>query len=439
MSGPLVSILIPTHNGERFLRAALRSALDQSHREIEVVVGDDASTDRTPEILAEVAAADPRVRVLRHERNVRAYDNTLRLIEAARGEYLKFLLHDDVLARDCVKELLRGMQAADDVSLAFSHRSFIGEDGRPLPAQPPPLGDRPGVIDGTVLGDLVLETCRNVIGEMSTVLFRRRDVLDPDLWELDGRRLTANGDVYLWLQLLGRGNAYYTPQTLSRFRMHGAQSSRDPQVVAAGARDWPLLIDWGHRHGFLADAGRQRRGYAEVVTMAAAVLGQVVGTPLQGAPLEALHLATARLVELDAAPEGGVDAPLPSRAHGTPLLQRFTQELDVWSRPRPLALAAPRPDAGEVDATVAALREVAATGAAEQLVLAVPEADVPRVVELVEAALTGGPDLDVDLVPAEDPAAALTVPWLAVAPHGSTWHRGRADAVWTFAVPADGG
>jgi hypothetical protein len=264
-------------------------------------------------------------------------------------------------------------------------------------------------------------------------------VLDPDLWELDGRRLTANGDVFLWLQLLGRGNAYYTPQTLSRFRMHGAQSSRDPKVVAAGARDWPLLIDWGHRHGFLADVGRQRRGYAEVVTMAAAVLCQVVGTPMQGAPLEALHLATARLVELDTAPQGDADVPLADRAHAAPLLQRFTQELDVWSRPRPLALAAPRPDAGEVDATVAALREVAATGAADQLVLAVPEADVPRVVELVEAALTGGPDLDLDLVPADDPAAALTGPWLAVAPHGSAWHRGRADAVWTFAVPAGGG
>jgi glycosyltransferase involved in cell wall biosynthesis len=52
VSDPLVSILIPTYNGERFLRPALRSALEQSYKNIEVVVADDASTDRTAEILA---------------------------------------------------------------------------------------------------------------------------------------------------------------------------------------------------------------------------------------------------------------------------------------------------------------------------------------------------------------------------------------------------
>jgi cellulose synthase/poly-beta-1,6-N-acetylglucosamine synthase-like glycosyltransferase len=72
VSAPLVSILVPTYNGERFLRLALRSALDQSYRDIEVIIGDDASTDGTADVLASVAAADARVRVVRHDTNVGA-------------------------------------------------------------------------------------------------------------------------------------------------------------------------------------------------------------------------------------------------------------------------------------------------------------------------------------------------------------------------------
>ncbi|MBN1091635.1 glycosyltransferase family 2 protein [Blastococcus sp. TML/M2B] len=98
MSDPLVSILIPTCNGEAHLRAALRSAREQSYRDVEIIIGDDASTDRTPEIIAAAAAEDDRIRVIRHETNGGGYDNLQSILEAARGEYVKYLLHDDVLA-----------------------------------------------------------------------------------------------------------------------------------------------------------------------------------------------------------------------------------------------------------------------------------------------------------------------------------------------------
>src|SRR3954447_6252717 len=75
VTDPLVSVLVPTYNGERFLRSALRSALEQSYRNLEIVVVDDGSTDRTPDILAATATADDRVRVVRRERNAGAYDN----------------------------------------------------------------------------------------------------------------------------------------------------------------------------------------------------------------------------------------------------------------------------------------------------------------------------------------------------------------------------
>lgn len=433
MTDPLVSILVPTFNGERFLRPALRSALEQSYREIEVIVGDDASTDRTPEILAAISASDPRVRVIRHESNLGAIDNPLRLLEAARGEYVKFLLHDDVLVTDCVRDLVRGMQSCPDVSLAFSRRSLINEDGRPVPGHEfPQLQDRPGTMDGRQLGDAALEQCTNLIGEFTTFMFRRAEVDVTGLWQVDGRHLDVLGDLKVSLHLLARGPAFYSPRVLSRFRIHPGQNTWNPRLAARGVRDWPRLIDWGVRQGFLAGPDQQRRAYAKALQMAAARVGQLATDPECGPALEAVYLSTVRLVELGGTLPVDPTEPLPRRAHGAAVLDRFRKELDVWTGDFAAALAAPALDPGEIGATVRAFRDVFAAGLTKQLLLAVPQPLVEQAVPLVEAALADGPDIDVELVPSDDPGRLLRDPWLAVAPRGATWHEGRASAIWAF-------
>ena len=433
MTEPLVSILIPTYNGERFLRPALRSALEQSHRTIEVIIGDDGSTDRTAQILAATAASDDRVRVITHERNLGPYANGLHLLEAARGEYVKFLLHDDVLATDCVRDLVRGMEASPEAALAFSHRSLINEDGRPVPGHAfPKFRDRPGLIDGWGLGDAVLESCTNGIGEFTTMLWRRTDLDLSGLWQVDGRRLDVLTDVKVALMLLTRGPAFYSPQTLSRFRMHPTQNTRDPWFIARGVRDWPLLIDWGVRQGFLQDPTRQRRAHAKALQMSAARVGQLADGTDHGPALEAVFLSTARLVELSAGHPIDLAQGFTGRVHGPAVLDLFRQELDVWSREYPVAVAAPTLDAGEVRGTVDALRDVLGAGVAKKAVAAVPGSLLDQAVPLFEAALAEGPDIDIDVVPADDPCALVDAPWLAVAPRNSSWHDGRATAVWSF-------
>lgn len=433
MTEPLVSILVPTYNGERFLRSALRSALEQSHLNIEVIVGDDGSTDRTAEILAAAAASDDRIHLIRHDRNVGPYDNLMGLLEAARGEYVKFLLHDDVLATDCVRELVRGMQASPEATLAFSHRSLINEEGRPVPGQPAAtLRDRAGLIDGRELGDAVLESCANYIGEFTTMLWRRSDLDLSELWEVDGRRLDVITDVKVALMLLARGPAFYTPRTLSRFRVHATQNGRMPWLIACAPRDWAWVIDWGVRQGFLQDADRERRAHTRVLEMAATRLGQLLEDAAHGPALEAVFLSTARLVELGAGEAPDPSSSFTDRVHGSGSLDRFRQELDVWSREYPVAVAVPRLDADEVRGTVVALREVLGAGVAKKAMAVVGPAVVDQAIPLLEAALADGPDIDIEVVPADDPGLLFDTPWLAVAPRGSTWHDGRATAVWRF-------
>ena len=435
MTDPLVSVLVPTYNGEHFLETTLRSALDQSHSELEVVVGDDGSTDGTPAVLARLEAEDPRLRVVRHDPNIGPLENPRDLLAQARGEYVKFLMHDDVLAPDCVRELVRGLQDHPQASLAFSHRVLIDEQDTPIQGHAfPRLAEGPGLLDGRELGDLVLMNCANVIGEPTTVLFRRADVTPEELWIVDGRTVDVLNDVQLWLLLLARGPAFYTPRTLSRFRQHPGQNTVNPRYVGRGERDWSRLADWGARNGFLADARHERRAHARALVEAAARVHQLIASDDYGAALEAAFLSTARLVELTR--ERAVSGDLAPRAHAPRSLERFTQELDVWTRTYPVALAAPGVDAAEVTATIASVRDVLAAGVARSAVLAVPPAHVERVAALAEAALAAGPDVDIDLVPTDDPGRLLPDPWLAIAPRGATWHHGRALAAWTFDVGA---
>src|SRR5574337_525468 len=93
---PRISVVMPTYNGERFLRAALESILGQSFRDFEVIVIDDGSTDSTPAILREFAAKDPRVIVLTNDHNLGIAGATNRGLAVARGEYIALHDHDDI-------------------------------------------------------------------------------------------------------------------------------------------------------------------------------------------------------------------------------------------------------------------------------------------------------------------------------------------------------
>jgi hypothetical protein len=432
---PLVSILIPTYNGERFLRQALRSASNQTHRHLEVLVGDDASSDGTAAVLAEAAAADARVRIIRHEQNVGAFVNPRILLEQAQGEFIKFLLHDDVLAPGCVHSLLKGMRSPS-VSLAFSHRTAIDDDGSAVAGFAfPQVRTTAGPLNGRELGNLVLENLKNVIGELTTCLFRRKDVEAEWLWQVDGRQLAALGDLSLWLRLLAKGDAHYEPRALSSFRIHAGQRSQVAPVQAGAARDWPLLIDWGRRQGFLSQAGQELRAHTRALANAAQIHGPLHADDAAMTVLEAVFLSTARLLELrGVVPVTDDSLHLAERAHAPAVLQVLAQQLDVRSSSAAVAVAVPRPDATEVDATVDAFREMETSGAAGRFVLAVGSDLVPAMTSLAESALARGRDITIELTSTEDATELLSERTIAVAPPGAAWHGGRCP-VWTITSP----
>jgi glycosyltransferase involved in cell wall biosynthesis len=127
-----VSIGLPVYNGERFLEDAIRSVLAQGWDDLELVVSDNASTDRTPEIIRDYAAMDRRVRPFRNPVNLGAAPNYNRTWNNSRGEYFKWLAHDDRLTERFVEQTVAALEAAPDAVLCSSVVEYIDGEGRQL-------------------------------------------------------------------------------------------------------------------------------------------------------------------------------------------------------------------------------------------------------------------------------------------------------------------
>lgn len=142
MSGPLVSVVIPVYNGERFIVAAVRSILAQTLRDLECIVVDDGSTDRTAELLAAEQAADPRLIVHRLPANAgfRAALNTGCAL--ARGELVARMDADDVSLPQRLEQQVAFLQAHADVGAVGSAIQVIDEHGTPgrIKSYPTPSG-----------------------------------------------------------------------------------------------------------------------------------------------------------------------------------------------------------------------------------------------------------------------------------------------------------
>jgi glycosyltransferase involved in cell wall biosynthesis len=134
---PRVSILIPCYNASATVVRAVESALAQTHRDLEVIVADDGSTDASLAVL-ERYRGDARVAV--HAEPHRGGNGTRnRLLELARGEFVQFLDADDELDPEKVEACLAAF--GEDVDVVFTDREFHGGDAGQMGRYPQPDGD----------------------------------------------------------------------------------------------------------------------------------------------------------------------------------------------------------------------------------------------------------------------------------------------------------
>jgi glycosyltransferase involved in cell wall biosynthesis len=128
MNSELVSIVMATYNGEKFLRQQMDSILGQTYQHFELIVVDDASTDNTLAILNEYASLDNRIHVFPAEKNLGLIANFERGLGLVKSEYIALSDQDDIFRMDKIDLLKAELGKHPDCDLVISDLSLIDED-----------------------------------------------------------------------------------------------------------------------------------------------------------------------------------------------------------------------------------------------------------------------------------------------------------------------
>ena len=209
MSTPTVSVVIPAYNADAYIAETIQSALDQTYRDLEVIVVDDGSSDET---MARVSAFGERVR-LHQQRNggvARARNTGVSL---ARGEWIAFLDADDLWLPTKIERQLAMAASA----MTFTDRYNIGDRGE--------LPEVQSVCQPMAGGDIFEALLRRGNFITTTSVLIRRALFN----ELGGFSVTFNGteDWDLWLRVAAEHDIAFCPEPLVRYRFHAAGISRN--------------------------------------------------------------------------------------------------------------------------------------------------------------------------------------------------------------------
>ncbi len=232
---PSVSVCIPVYRGERFLAETIQSVLDQTYRDFELVVLDNASPDRSGAIAR--SFADPRIRVEYNRVTLSQPRNWNRVVELARGPLVKLVCADDLLHPRCLEFQVAPMEADPGLAVVAARRHMIDEQSRVIVPRRG-LSGLTGVRTGVEVARRVVRNGANPIGEPGGVLFRREDFVAAGGWRADRTYIM---DLDLWMRLLQYGEFLGLPETLAAFRIgRGSVSSENSEHIVEEQR---LLVD----------------------------------------------------------------------------------------------------------------------------------------------------------------------------------------------------
>jgi glycosyltransferase involved in cell wall biosynthesis len=206
---PLVSVVLVTYNRANVLEDTLRSLLAQTLDDFELIVCDDASTDGTPDVMAEWAARDPRILYVRQPRNLKTAGNLRHGVALAKAELVAVLHDSDVYDPRLLERWVAALRACPEAAFVFNAYNQLDADGRIEVTHR-------NHFDSCVPGRVLLERCyfrrwhfdSPVWG---TVMFRKSKYLAVGGFDT---RFPFVADVDLYLKLAETNCVAYVPDAL---------------------------------------------------------------------------------------------------------------------------------------------------------------------------------------------------------------------------------
>jgi glycosyltransferase involved in cell wall biosynthesis len=202
----MISVVMPAYNTEPYVGDAIASVLSQDVPELELIAVDDGSTDGTYAVLAEWARRDPRVTVIRSERNEGIGAALRKGVASARGEYIALQDSDDVSMPGRLARQVAVLEQDRDVVLVSGGADVIDADGRAVRTER--RRSSPEVLK-------YLLHFSNVVGGLGRAMLRRDSLLAAGIGETE---LAVDYD--LWTRVLRRGKLAIVPFVVLQYRVH---------------------------------------------------------------------------------------------------------------------------------------------------------------------------------------------------------------------------
>lgn len=239
MNDQLVSICIPAYNAANFIAETLESVLDQTYRNLEILVGDNCSSDDTAVIVRSFQAIDARVRLICHEENLGFVGNLNLLLAEANGEFIAFYHADDVYSPSIVAREMAVMYEDSAIDAVFSKACYFNSD-ETRTSQPQKqqflvrenLLVEKGYVWGGLDEFLPLMLKHGNVFVCPTFMARKAAIIDAGGW--DARYLGLE-DVYMWMRLLASGSRLaIIPEGLIHYRVHNTSTTASYNGLSLG-------------------------------------------------------------------------------------------------------------------------------------------------------------------------------------------------------------
>lgn len=231
MKTPKVSVCIPTYNYAKFLPEAIESVLGQTFNDFELLVIDDCSRDNTVEVVNSYVVNDSRLKFIVNSENVGMVGNWNKCLNEARGEYIKFVFADDLLTSpETLEKMVGVLDRNQTVSIVSAARKLIDSNSETIKIES--RFKESSIVSGYGVINRCLREQKNLIGEPSAVMFRKRD--SQRGFSLELKQIV---DLEMWFHLLEKGSFAFVDEPLVAFRLHCGQQTKKNEKSISNAKE----------------------------------------------------------------------------------------------------------------------------------------------------------------------------------------------------------
>jgi len=217
---PLVSICIPTYNVEKTLAGTLTSIIDQTYKNLEIIISENASTDNTLTLLNKFN--DPRIRIYKNNKTISAEKNWNKCIELAKGDFTAIFHADDLYSPEMVEKQVKTFLDNPAIGAVFTAATYINEFGKKI-------GESkfPDMLKGKKtydFSDIFFSLMRNGTFLMCPSAMVKSEIY-KELTSFNYEQFRTSADLDMWLRILEKHPIAFLEERLLNYRISKSQGS----------------------------------------------------------------------------------------------------------------------------------------------------------------------------------------------------------------------